>query len=80
MRVILTNEDAARLAALIRDNPRAAVTVETKEDRVGEGGTVWVCIEGTEIPGKARRTPGKVGSIVIEDWDGRIISKSEPPR
>jgi hypothetical protein len=82
VRVILTNEDAARVAALMQDNPDAGLRVETRE-WVGEGGTVWVILEGglikQEFSGKARRTPGKVGSFVIEDWDGRIIAEGEPP-
>jgi hypothetical protein len=77
VRVILTNEDAARLAALIQDNPDAALNVEVK--RVGEGAPGSVSLEGveTEIRGKMRRTPGKAGSFVIEDLDGRIVAEGE---
>ena len=76
MRVILSNVDADRLAQLIEDNPDAEVLVKTKDDWVGEGGTVWVSLKGVgvEFAGKARRTPGRAGTFNVEDLDGRIIA------
>jgi hypothetical protein len=73
MRVILSNEDAERLAQLIEASPDAQLRMETRDKKVGEGGTVWVVFEGMEFAGKARRTPGRTGSFKIEDLDGRII-------
>jgi hypothetical protein len=77
MRVILSNDDAELLAQLIADDPDApSFRIETRE-RVGEGGTVWVLHSGAEFKGKARRTPGRAGTIYIEDPDGRIIAESK---
>jgi hypothetical protein len=72
VRLIISNEDAERLARLLEANPAALINVETRE-WVGEGGTVWVTVEGTEVRAKARRTPSAVGLVRIEDLDGRVV-------
>lgn len=72
MRIILSNEDAERIAQLLEHDPEAAINVETRE-WVGEGGRIWVVAKGVEVPGKARRTPSDVGVVRIEDLDGRIV-------
>jgi hypothetical protein len=73
MRVILSNDDARKLHALMTAHPDIAWDFEF----LG-GSDAQIIFAGEKFKAKLRATPSARGSFVIEDFDGRRIMEGLP--
>ena len=73
MRVILSNDDARELEALMTANP--GVAWEFVMPGTGGRAEATIIVAGQRFTATLRRTPSTAGSFVIEDFDGRRIAE-----
>ena len=79
MRLILTNDDARRLRAVLAgadELPGIAVAF----DPAGGPPGATLTVAGETFHGRARRTPGAAGTFTVEDRDGDVVVVGEAER
>jgi hypothetical protein len=76
MRLILSNDDARELHALMTASPSIDWEFVPVADRHGEATIIYA---GARFTAKMRPTPNAPGSFVIEDFDGHRIAEGVTP-